>query len=277
LHQIQKKSEKKIKMWVWTGFSMFVIVDMRWIQIILCIILMNVSTSVRAFIVDNKNPPERLNILERIESSKWLNFSAKWILQNHSMSLLNREDVEVLSTLSKKRMLEESEIGTAGVILYEFATGDGPSTRYFSRSDKFTTSFKQSPGVQYLLKQYVATYSGDSFHFFDSCNDVLNYRYQFSPVYKPLDLNTWDFSLKQHFETWDKKNFSQIILGSFNADIQYVNDSTIRIHAWNRTSKKSLYGGFGKRWQRPLPLGTTTQHFTFKLTLSDLRILQIIE
>ena len=277
MHQIRKKSEKVLKMYVWNSFIMFANVDMHWFKLILVTLLLNLTKSAYACIDYNKNPPERTNILERLESSKWLNTSAKWVLRNHSMSLLNREDVEVLSTLNKRRMLKESEIGTAGVILFEFATGEGPSTRYFSKSDIFTSSFMRSPGVQNLLNQYTASYVCDSFSAFDSTKDLLNCRYQFSPKIKPLDLKSWDYSLTQHFATWDRKNFSQIILGSFNADIQYINDKTIRFHAWNQTSKKSLFGGFGKRWQRPLHLGTTTQHLTFKLSVAEVLMFSLIE
>ena len=220
-----------------------------------------------------KNPPEQLNLLEKIESSKWLNTTAKWILRNHSMTLLNREEVEVVSSLNKRRMLSESEIGTSGILLFEFATGEGPAIRYFDTSHSFTHAFVQSPGVSYILKKYLSSYSDTSKVKFDSTHDLLDVRYQFSPVYRPIDFKTWDFSLVQHFATWDSKSFSQIYLGSFNADIQYLTDTNIRVHVWNSTSKKSLFAGFGKRWQRPLPLETTTQHITFELSTTDLNAL----
>mgnify|MGYP000002680480 CR=1 FL=1 len=215
------------------------------------------------------NPPERVNILERMESSKWLNHTSKWLLKNHSLNLINKQEVEVLSTLNKNQLLTESEIGAAGVILYEFATGDGPSTRYFTNSDSFTISFMSSPGMYWVLNQYMSQY--DSVAQFDSGMNMYNCRYQFSPLLVPFDLTTWDFSLNQHFATWEGRNISQIIVGSFNVDIQYMSDTTLQVHAWNKTSKKSLFLGLGNRWQRPLPLGTIDQHFIFELSMGDVR------
>jgi hypothetical protein len=216
-----------------------------------------------------QNTPETIRFLERIESSKCLNTVSKWLIRNHSINLLSNEDVSVLSSFDKSNIIDKSKIGTAGILLYEFATGEGPSTRYFYKRHEFTQSFIHSPGVQYVLEQYHQQYDSNRLKSFDSCFDAYNSRYQFSPTLVPFKLESWDFSLIQHFETWDRKNISQIILGSFNSDIQYVNDSTIRVHAWNKTSKKSLFGGIGNRWQRPLPLGTTNQHFVFELTLKQ--------
>lgn len=215
------------------------------------------------------NPPEKIRLLERIESSKWLNSSSKWLLKNHSMNLIKKQEVELLSTFDKEKLLTESEIGTASVLLLEFATGEGPSTRYFTKEDSFAQSFIKSPGMRWMLNQYANQY--DSLSTFDSTLNLYNYRYQFSPVLQPFDLTSWDFSLTQHFETWDSKNMSQIFLGSFNADIQCVNDTTLQIHAWNKTSKKSLFLGLGNRWQRPLPLGTIDQHFLLELSIEEIR------
>jgi hypothetical protein len=217
-----------------------------------------------------KNPPEKMRILERIESSKWINSSSKWLLRNHSNKLLSREDIETLSSLNKSKLLKNSEIGTAGVLLYEFATGDGASTRYFTDSTKFTESVSKSPGMSWIAAEYLRQYDTAEMGSFDSSLNMFNVRYQFSPSVLPLKLNTWEFSLMQHFETWERKSFSQIILGSYNADLQCINDSTIRVHIWNKTSKKSLFAGFGKRWQRPLILGTTEQHVVFNLTRSQM-------
>lgn len=189
------------------------------------------------------------------------------MLKNHSMNLIKKEEIETIASFNKDVLIHESEIGTAGVLLFEFATGEGPSTRYFNKSDSFTQSFIRSPGMQYVLSQYMAQY--DSLACFDSTLNLYNYRYQFSPMLTPLDLTTWDFSLTQHLATWDSKNFSQIIIGSFNVDIQYKTDSTIQVHAWNKTSKKSLFLGLGNRWQRPLPLGTIDQHFVFELNVEE--------
>ena len=89
------------------------------------------------------------------------------------MNLINKEEIVVLSTLNKNQLVTESEIGAAGVILYEFATGDGPSTRYCTNADSFTISFMSSPGMHWVLNQYMSQY--DSLYSFDSCLKTCNF------------------------------------------------------------------------------------------------------
>ncbi len=218
----------------------------------------------------SQDPPEKIRLLERIESSKWISHSAKWLLREYSLGLLSKTDINVLSSLDANRYLLESEVGASGVILYEFATGTGPSTRYFYENSAFTKSFIQSPGVSWILNSYLTQYDSINIDSFQSTKDLFNIRYQFSPLLVPFRPNTWDFSVQQHIETLNRKNLSQIIVGSFNADILYVDSKTIQLHIWNKTSKKSLFAGIGKRLQRPLPLGTVQQHIIFNIRISDL-------
>ena len=217
---------------------------------------------------DKQKPPEKKTLLQRIESSKWLTHGAKWVLREYAKDLLTDNELKALTSLDKSTIINSGEIGTTAVLLYEFATGVGPATRHFNQNDSFTQSLLYSPGMLWLLKNYQQQYLKDSLGCFDTSKNQLNIRYQFSPLLFKIEENNWDFSFQQHLYTFDGKNLSQFMLGSFNADILFQDSRTIQIHIWNQTSKKSLFAGLGSRIQRPLPLGTTQQHITCYLTLA---------
>lgn len=218
----------------------------------------------------SQKPPEKKSLLQRIESSKWLSHGAKWMLREYAKDLLTEEEIVALSSLDKSTIVNSGEIGTTAVLLYEFATGIGPATRHFNQNDSFTQSVLRSPGMQWLLTNYRNQYEVDSLIQFEADKDQSNVRYQFSPLLFNADQNNWDFSFQQHLMSFDQQNLSQFMLGSFNADIRYVDEQTIQIHLWNQTSKKSLFGGLGNRIQRPLPLGTTRQHITCNINLETI-------
>ncbi len=215
-------------------------------------------------------PPEKRSILDRIENSALFNSLSKWVIKEYSKGLMDLKDYNVTSDEGKTIIMTKHSAGSVGVILYEFATGDGPSSRYFDESSLFTQEVMQSPGVRWMMEQYRAQYASDSLTALHPGFDQFNARYQFSPVLVPLRPNTWKFSIEQHIKTLELKNLSQLLLGSFNADIQCIDDTTLRIHIWNRTSKKSLFGGFARRLQRPLLLGTVKQHLIFEFSLEEI-------
>lgn len=214
-------------------------------------------------------PPEKRTLLERFENSALFNSLSKILVREYSKGLLDDKVYNLTTDYGRNNLTHESSIACIGVILYEFATGDGPSSRYFYQSDAFTQEVMNSPGVYWLLRQYKNQYGSDSVHQFDSNYNLYNYRYQFSPMLVPLRPKTWEFSVDQHLMTWELQNLSQVLLGSFNADVVQVSPNTLRIHLWNKTSKKSLFGGFGRRLQRPLLLGTIQQHVVFDMNISE--------
>lgn len=174
---------------------------------------------------------------------------SKHALISYSKDLLN--DVEQLSEERKDIYIQSSAHGTVAIILYEFASGMGPSSRYFFDRHPFTQQIKQGPAMRWALSRY----------FENSEQPFVNLRYQFSPLYQPGSFRpkTWPFGLHQHALTLSERNISQFVLGSFNMDIQSQGEE-IFIHLWNQTSRKSLFWGFGKKVQRPLPFGTISQH-----------------
>lgn len=143
---------------------------------------------------------------------------------------------------------------SVAIILYEFASGTGPNTRYFYDNEPFTEEFKTGPAMDYMLKTYsehVAN-TGDSV--------ITNGRYQFSGKAVPFVAETWPFCFQQHFLTLKQGNMSQFVLGSFNYSIHPGDSGHLKIHVWNTTSRRSLFLGIPSRVQRPLILGNVYQH-----------------
>ncbi|MCB9261755.1 MAG: hypothetical protein H6607_05210 [Flavobacteriales bacterium] len=195
----------------------------------------------------------------------------KWMLIEYSNDMCQRINVDfnVLTEKGKQQIMADNHIGTAAILLYEFATGEGPDTRYYIDSSSFIDEIKNGSAVDWILNQYLLSYSENEYlQKFDSSSNLLNCRYQFSPLIEP---NTWKFAIKQHVQTLRQKNISQFVLGSVNADVFYISDSTLGVHLWNMTSQKSLLWGLGKRVQRPILLGTITQHIVFELSLEEIK------
>jgi hypothetical protein len=215
------------------------------------------------------NPPEKKTIWQKIENSFLFNSATRWAVREYSEDLLEMNRVDISTEDGKQAIIDSSSLGTVGIILYEFATGEGPASRYFYKSDPFTQEVLRTPGLYYTLNQFASACDSSINTQFDSGFHVNNIRYQFSPVLVPIRPSTWQFSVEQHLATLEARTLSQVLLGSFNTDIHVLNDSTIRLHIWNRTSKKSLFGGFGKRLQRPLWLGTVEQHIVFELSFEE--------
>jgi len=201
------------------------------------------------------DPPEKKH---QNGNSFLLNTISKFALIDYSKGLLR--NVDRLNEESKDELISKSANGTVAILLYEFATGLGPSTRFFVDDQPFTREFKKGPAMRWTFYTY----------FENGCTDMLNLRYQFSPKYKPFKPSLWPFNITQHYRTLSEHNLSQFVLGSFNADIKNIDDK-IYVHVWNVTSRKSLFWGLGKRVQRPAPLGNIEQHIFLEFTVSDAR------
>lgn len=225
---------------------------------------------------DVKKPPEHRRILSFLEDSKWVQNASGWLLRNYSKGILNQKDIEALSSFEKKRVIRESGKGSIGVLLYEFASASGPQARYFNENDALTDLVLESPGVHKLVRDYCSSNQIDTnTSDLTNASSLLNYRYQFSPLIVPLELSTWQTSFLRHIDALETRSLVQVFLGSFNADVFPVNDTTVRIHIWNRTSKKSLFGGLSSSFYRPMFLGTTEQHVSFELSLQELHEIRL--
>ncbi len=219
----------------------------------------------------SKKPPEHRRILAFLEDSKWVQNVSSWLLRNYSKGVLNQKDIEALSSFEKNRVIRESGKGSIGVLLYEFASASGPQTRYFTNGDALTDLIISSPGIHKLVLDYCSLNQIDSStRNLVKTSSLLDYRYQFSPLIVPLDFSTWQTSLNRHIDALEMRSLVQVFLGSFNADVFPLDDTTVRIHVWNRTSKKSLFGGLSSSFYRPMFLGTTEQHITFDLSLQQM-------
>ena len=203
------------------------------------------------------DPPEKKH---QHGNSFLLNTISKFALIDYSKGLLR--NVDRLNEESKDELISQSANGTVAILLYEFATGLGPSTRYFVDDQPFTKEFKKGPAMRWTFYTY----------FENGSQDMFNLRYQFSPKYKPFRLSIWRFGITQNYRTLSEHNLSQFVLGSFNADIKNIDDK-IYVHIWNVTSRRSLLLGIGKRVQRPAPLGNIEQHIFLEFTNAEAMVL----
>jgi len=195
-----------------------------------------------------------------INSQNWLlNQVGKIALQVYTYDILKN-----ISDLDEKRKAEffvKDEKATVGIILHEFATGTGPSVRYFDERTPFVQEIERGPAIEYLMHEYV---NGPWFENLDTANKM---RYQFSALAK--DPSTWTFGVNQFFVTLGERNLSQFMLGSFFSNITPTDRGTLHIHIWNITSKRSYFLGLGPRVQRPLAFGNVTQHIYLEVSLDQ--------
>ena len=199
------------------------------------------------------NPTPNRSLLDFAGSLSLYRFSTK------RMPYVRNLDREL-----KQNVIDTSARQTVYILLYEFATGTGPSTRYFTHNEPFAKKISEGPAVDWLMQVYL-----DSAENCDSLPTLRNIRFQFSAKVIPLDFSTWGFAIKHNIKPLRSQNLAQFMLGSFNADIVPTKDSTLQVHLWNRTSRKSYFIGIGKRRQRPLPLGTVRQHVSFAIPWNE--------
>lgn len=144
-----------------------------------------------------------------------------------------------------------------GVLIFEFATGNGPIKRQFTESDSFTQALKMSPAMKEIYKQVIN----------DTFDNHKTYRFQFSPT---KSIKTWGPSLKRHYEVAKAKNLNQFFLGSFFVDVKRIGN-TLDFTISNETSRKSLYLTIFKKKRRPDLLGSIFQEFNFQLSRQELQ------
>jgi hypothetical protein len=177
-------------------------------------------------------------------------------------------DVTNIGDSVKTEYIEHNAKATVAIILYEFASGTGPSTRYFYDEQPFTEEFKKGPAMKYMLAQYFSQLDSGGLE------PLVNGRYQFSAKAIPFVAETWTFSLKQHYLTLKQVNMSQFVLGSFNYSISEMESGKLHIHVWNTTSRRSLFIGIPKRVQRPLLLGNVYQHIHMELDVDEVQLIR---
>lgn len=148
---------------------------------------------------------------------------------------------------------------SVAIILHEFVSGTGPDVRYFDERYAFVQQMMQGPALPYLCHELnnVPVEEGARVHL----------RYQFSPL--PAHPVTWRFAVVQHTKTLKSRNLSQLMLGSFFADFVFQSDSSVRVHIWNITSRKSYFLRIGERVQRPKLFGNVTQRISFTLSATQ--------
>ena len=200
-----------------------------------------------------KKDDAKTNIIDKLGQWSLIKFCEKHQISERGLEALNKSNI-ILSDANK----------TAILLVYEFATGTGPTHSYWYEYHPYTQLFIQGEGMKFIGHQYFQLNQNDTFH---SVEDI---RYQFSPKMFPLRSINWYFSFIQHYKVLKSNNLAQFVLGSFNANVEVMNQELFHFTIYNRMSRKSLFLGLGPRVSRPKPLGTTFQTISFNLTKSQL-------
>jgi|GEM_PF-3627360 len=200
---------------------------------------------------DAKPPKVKEQRAKQLGIRLWSELGKRALIHHARKRLTDVTDIE---SKKKEEYIATNAKATVAIILYEFASGTGPTTRYFYDGQPFTEEFKTGPAMEYMLNQFYS--QTDS----NQGKAIYNGRYQFSGRAIPFVAETWPFSIQQHYLTLKQVNMSQFVLGSFNFSIVPTDSNTLRIHVWNTTSRRSLFLGIPHRVQRPMILGNVYQH-----------------
>jgi hypothetical protein len=213
----------------------------------------------------SKPPKVKTHKVKNLGIKVWSELGKRALI-HHARKRLT--DVTNIDDKVKAEYIAKNAKATVAIIVYEFASGTGPSTRYFYDKQPFTEEFKKGPAMKYMLAKYYG--QGDS----GEIKPVVNGRYQFSARAIPFVAETWPFSAQQHYLTLKQVNMSQFVLGSFNYSISETELGKLQIHVWNTTSRRSLFVGIPKRVQRPLLLGNVYQHIHMELDKDEVQLIR---
>ncbi len=169
-----------------------------------------------------------------------------------------------LKQTRKRQNLRNSAHMSAMLLLYDFASGEGPTKTFWNSSDPYTQQIMNGEGMAQVCRKFVDMQKDSVF------NGVADIRYQVSATVIPFRPNTWYFAFQQNIRLLRDKNYAQFILGSFNVRVDSLGSNEFRFVIKNRMSRKSLFIGLGPRVHRPMPLGTTYQVISFVLTKEEI-------
>lgn len=197
------------------------------------------------------------NIIDRLGQWSLVKFCEKNQISEKGLQVLNKTHI-ICSDANK----------TAVLLVYEFATGTGPSHSFWYKYHPYTQLFLQGEGMKYVCKQFLLLNKNDTFQ------SIADIRYQFSARVIPFKPNTWYFAFSQNYKVLKANNMAQFVLGSFNVQVDVIDQELFHFTVRNLMSRRSLFIGLGPRVNRPKPLGTTYQTISF--TLSKAEMLELI-
>jgi hypothetical protein len=156
------------------------------------------------------------------------------------------------------------------ILLYEFADGRQPEKTDFIESDAFTKELNKD-GL--LLQEVIGNFYSkmteakktDEVQFLKPYNNEFSTEFNFSPDHTGSIKESWD----KHIQAW-KNNSIAFIVGGMRATIT-KEGNYFRVYFINYMGLKSLALHITDDIIRPGPLRTTTQTFTFILTLEQFK------
>ena len=151
-------------------------------------------------------------------------------------------EVETLDEEGKQNIFKTSAEKTVGVLLYEFATGKGPSERKFTDIDNdcpFVTKYLEGRIREEIINDLKKTLIKEA------CNAYEDFKNRYSEdgVIIPLELTPGEqLSIGQSVERHFFSNLEQIFIGGAVATIKPTDDpSIINVEIENTTGMRSLF------------------------------------
>lgn len=152
------------------------------------------------------------------------------------------QEIETLDEEGKQNIFKTSAEKTVGVLLYEFATGKGPSERRFTDIDNecpFVSMYLEGRIREEIINDLKAKLIKDGCRTYDDFKNI----YSDDGVKISLELTPGEqLSIGQSVERHFFSNLEQIFIGGAVATIKPTDDpSIINVEIENTTGMKSLF------------------------------------
>lgn len=177
-------------------------------------------------------------------------------------------DLSNLSEKEKQKIFKEDELGTIGVLLWEFATGTGKEVRKFDVGvHPFANRLMEGRILEEIVNEFNTALKAQGYAFNSVGNtDNVSIALEFSPTKNP---SSWLESLQKHANS----NASQFFVGGAVAKVR-IQDRNLMIQIYNETSRSSLMLHIAKNYDRKngnKPLSTIKQYInaSYKLISDD--------
>jgi len=171
------------------------------------------------------------------------------------------KDFSDLSEADKQKVFKTDELGTIGILLWEFATGTGKEIRKFDVGiHPFADRLIEGRILGEIVKEFNDKLKARGYDFSKLENTgTVNVALEFSPNKNP---SSWLESLIKHVNS----NPTQFFVGGAIAKVK-IQNKNLMIQIYNETSRNSLMLHIGKNYDRRngnKPLSTIKQYVNAK-------------
>ncbi len=178
------------------------------------------------------------------DQDSYLDNLASKALKETAKLYIGGVDLSNLSETEKQKIFETDELGTIGILLWEFATGTGKEVREFQVGiHQFANSVIDGRILKEIVEEFNVAARKDGYEFSNLENSkTYNIALEFSPTKNP---SSWLESLQKHINS----NASQFFIGGAVARVG-IKDRNMVLQIYNETSRSSLMFHLGKNYDR---------------------------